>query len=93
MLIADTLVHEWPDEKDLAHIAIKGAEVARMLAPDGTFLTHYWPFGVRETDVLGKYILRYLTQLGADPRGGITWEKLDRAGWATGRTQNEGDDA
>ena len=31
VLIADTLVHEWPDEKDLAHIAIKGADVARML--------------------------------------------------------------
>lgn len=46
-----------------------------------------------ETDVLGKYILRYLTQLGADPRGGITWEKLDRAGWATGRTQQESGDA
>jgi len=34
VLIADTLVHEWPDEKDLAHIAIKGADVARMLGLD-----------------------------------------------------------
>lgn len=43
-----------------------------------------------ETDVLGKYILRYLTQLGRDPRDGITWEQLDRAGWATGRAHDEG---
>jgi malate dehydrogenase (oxaloacetate-decarboxylating)(NADP+) len=28
VLIADTLVHEWPDEEDLANIATRGAEVA-----------------------------------------------------------------
>lgn len=39
-----------------------------------------------ETDVLGKYILRYLGQLGADVRGGITWDKLERAGWQPGTT-------
>ncbi len=31
VLIADTLVHEWPDEHDLANIAERGAEVARIL--------------------------------------------------------------
>ncbi|WP_194097665.1 NADP-dependent malic enzyme [Marivivens aquimaris] len=31
VLIADTLVHEWPDELDLADIAERGAEVARDL--------------------------------------------------------------
>ena len=31
VLITDTLVHEWPDEHDLAQIAIQGAKVARSL--------------------------------------------------------------
>ncbi|MDA9208327.1 NADP-dependent malic enzyme [Octadecabacter sp.] len=31
VLISDTLVHEWPDETDLADIAERGAEVARTL--------------------------------------------------------------
>ncbi|MGB1035505.1 MAG: phosphate acyltransferase, partial [Primorskyibacter sp.] len=31
VLIADTLVHEWPDEEDLATIAQRAAEVARHL--------------------------------------------------------------
>ncbi len=31
VLIADTLVHEWPDENDLADIAERGAQVARRL--------------------------------------------------------------
>ena len=31
VLIGDTLVHEWPDEEDLANIAERGAEVARDL--------------------------------------------------------------
>ncbi len=31
VLIADTLVHEWPDEEDLANIAERGAAVARSL--------------------------------------------------------------
>lgn len=31
VLIADTLVHEWPDHHDLAHIAVQGAKVARSL--------------------------------------------------------------
>ncbi|WP_107497764.1 NADP-dependent malic enzyme [Thalassobius sp. I31.1] len=31
VLVSDTLVHEWPDEDDLANIAIAGAKVARAL--------------------------------------------------------------
>ena len=31
VLIADTLVHEWPDDHDLAHIAVQSAKVARSL--------------------------------------------------------------
>ncbi len=31
VFIADTLVHEWPDENDLANIAVSGARVARHL--------------------------------------------------------------
>ncbi|QMU59339.1 MAG: NADP-dependent malic enzyme [Boseongicola sp.] len=31
VLIADTLVHEWPDDNDLAHIAVQSAKVARGL--------------------------------------------------------------
>ena len=31
VFIADTLVHEWPDENDLANIAESGARVARHL--------------------------------------------------------------
>ena len=34
VLIADTLVHEWPDDHDLAHIAKQGAKVARSLGLD-----------------------------------------------------------
>ncbi|MBD3678213.1 MAG: NADP-dependent malic enzyme [Rhodobacteraceae bacterium] len=34
VLIGDTLVHEWPDENDLADIAERGAEVARALGLD-----------------------------------------------------------
>ena len=31
ILIADTLVHEWPDQEDLANIAERAAEVARLI--------------------------------------------------------------
>ncbi|WP_224824284.1 NADP-dependent malic enzyme [Cognatishimia sp. MH4019] len=34
VLITDTLVHEWPDETDLANIAVRGAEVARTFGLD-----------------------------------------------------------
>lgn len=47
-----------------------------------------------ETDVLGKYVLRYLGQLtdGAAPSGGITWDAIERAGWAPGTSRaDQGD--
>ncbi|MGA1025382.1 MAG: NADP-dependent malic enzyme [Rhodobacteraceae bacterium] len=34
VLISDTLVHEWPDEEDLANIACRSADVARHLGLD-----------------------------------------------------------
>jgi len=34
VLIADTLVHEWPDQEDLANIACRAADVARHLGLD-----------------------------------------------------------
>ncbi len=34
VLIGDTLVHEWPDENDLADIAVRGAHLARNLGLD-----------------------------------------------------------
>ena len=41
VMITDTLVHEWPDENDLADIAERGAEVARTLGlePRAAFLS------------------------------------------------------
>ena len=35
VLITDSLVHEWPDENDLADIAERGAYVARELGQNG----------------------------------------------------------
>ncbi len=54
ILIADTLVHEWPDENDLANIAEAGADVARMLGlvPRVAFLsfsTFGYPVSERAT--------------------------------------------
>lgn len=63
VLIADTLVHEWPDENDLADIAERGAEVARRLGLEprvafASFSTFGYPVSERAekmhkaTDVL-----------------------------------------
>jgi malate dehydrogenase (oxaloacetate-decarboxylating)(NADP+) len=54
VLIADTLVHEWPDEHDLADIAERGVEVARDLGlhPRVAFLsfsTFGYPVSERAT--------------------------------------------
>lgn len=54
VLIADTLVHEWPDEEDLADIAERGVEVARDLGlhPRVAFLsfsTFGYPVSERAT--------------------------------------------
>ena len=54
VLIADTLVHEWPDERDLAHIAISAARVARNLGLEPrvafvSFSTFGYPVSERAT--------------------------------------------
>ena len=51
VLIADTLVHEWPDENDLADIAERGAYVARELGlePRVAFLS-FSTFGSPESE-------------------------------------------
>ena len=54
VLIADTLVHEWPDETDLANIAIKAAGVARDLGLEPrvafvSFSTFGYPVSERAT--------------------------------------------
>jgi malate dehydrogenase (oxaloacetate-decarboxylating)(NADP+) len=54
VLIADTLVHEWPDETDLANIAEAGAKVARSLGMEPrvaflSFSTFGYPVSERAT--------------------------------------------
>jgi len=54
VLIADTLVHEWPDENDLANIAEAGARVARSLGIEPrvaflSFSTFGYPVSERAT--------------------------------------------
>jgi malate dehydrogenase (oxaloacetate-decarboxylating)(NADP+) len=54
VLIADTLVHEWPDENDLATIAIRAAGVARNLGLEPrvafvSFSTFGYPVSERAT--------------------------------------------
>ena len=34
-----------------------------------------------ETDVIGKYIRRYIQQIASQPSGGLTLEKLQQAGF------------
>ena len=43
-----------------------------------------------ETDVLGKYVLRYLGRMGERAGGTITWDGLERAGWDTGGAPDGG---
>lgn len=67
VLIADTLVHEWPDEEDLATIATRGAEVARMLGLEPrvafvSFSTFGYPVSERATKM-------HLAPLVLDKRG------------------------
>ncbi|MDD8022115.1 MAG: NADP-dependent malic enzyme [Paracoccaceae bacterium] len=54
VLMGDTLVHEWPDENDLADIATRGAQVARGLGLDPrvafvSFSTFGYPVSERAT--------------------------------------------
>ncbi|MEL7106348.1 MAG: NADP-dependent malic enzyme [Pseudomonadota bacterium] len=69
VLIADTLVHEWPSETDLAHIATKGAEVARMLGlePRVAFVS-FSTFGYPRSERAEKmhHAPRVLDEMGVD---------------------------
>ncbi len=51
VLITDTLVHEWPDQEDLAQIAIQGSKVARSLGlePRVAFVS-FSTFGYPESE-------------------------------------------
>ena len=58
VLMADTLVHEWPDESDLADIAERGASVARELGLDPrvafvSFSTFGYPVSERAAKMHG----------------------------------------
>ncbi|MCR9149715.1 MAG: NADP-dependent malic enzyme [Rhodobacteraceae bacterium] len=58
VLIGDTLVHEWPDEEDLADIAERGAQVARGLGLEPrvaflSFSTFGYPVSERATKMHG----------------------------------------
>ncbi len=69
VLIADTLVHEWPEKEDLANIAIRSAEVARMmgLEPRVAFVS-FSTFGYPVTERTEKLQAapRVLDQMGVD---------------------------
>ena len=69
VLITDTLVHEWPDEEDLADIAERGAAVARDLGLDPrvafvSFSTFGYPISERATKM--NVAPKVLDQRGAD---------------------------
>ncbi|MGR3320531.1 MAG: NADP-dependent malic enzyme [Pseudooceanicola sp.] len=69
VLIADTLVHEWPDENDLANIAERGAAVARDLGlePRVAFVS-FSTFGYPVSERAEKMHIapRVLEQRGVD---------------------------
>ena len=69
VLIADTLVHEWPDEEDLADIAERGAAVACDLGLDPrvafvSFSTFGYPISERSTKM--NVAPKVLDQRGVD---------------------------
>jgi malate dehydrogenase (oxaloacetate-decarboxylating)(NADP+) len=69
VLIADTLVHEWPDENDLATIAIKAAGVARNLGLEPrvafvSFSTFGYPVSERATKM--HVAPKVLDRMGVD---------------------------
>ncbi len=69
VLVADTLIHEWPDEHDLANIAERSAEVARAmgLEPRVAFVS-FSTFGYPVSERAAKMHLApdILDQRGAD---------------------------
>jgi malate dehydrogenase (oxaloacetate-decarboxylating)(NADP+) len=69
VIIGDTLVHEWPDEKDLADIAERGAHVARALGLEPrvaflSFSTFGYPVSERATKM--HQAARVLDDRGVD---------------------------
>ena len=69
VMIADTLVHEWPEEEDLANIAIKAAGVARHLGLEPrvafvSFSTFGYPVSERATKMHLAPVV--LDKLGVD---------------------------
>jgi malate dehydrogenase (oxaloacetate-decarboxylating)(NADP+) len=69
VLIADTLVHEWPEEDDLANIAIKAAGVARHLGLEprvafASFSTFGYPVSERATKMHRAPVV--LDKMGVD---------------------------
>ncbi|KEO61053.1 NADP-dependent malic enzyme [Thioclava indica] len=69
VLIGDTLVHEWPDENDLADIATSGAQVARGLGLEPraafcSFSTFGYPVSERATKM--HRAAKVLDQRGVD---------------------------
>ncbi len=69
VLIADTLVHEWPEEKDLANIAVRAASVARHLGLDprvafASFSTFGYPVSERAEKM--HRAPRVLDEMGVD---------------------------
>jgi malate dehydrogenase (oxaloacetate-decarboxylating)(NADP+) len=69
VIIADTLVHEWPDEHDLAHVATKAAGVARGLGlePRVAFAS-FSTFGYPKSERAEKMHLaaKVLDRMGVD---------------------------
>ncbi|MEP2782409.1 MAG: NADP-dependent malic enzyme [Pseudoruegeria sp.] len=69
VLITDTLVHEWPEQDDLANIAIRGAEVARMMGLEPrvafvSFSTFGYPVTERAVKMHGAP--QVLDEMGVD---------------------------
>jgi malate dehydrogenase (oxaloacetate-decarboxylating)(NADP+) len=69
VLMGDTLVHEWPDEHDLADIAMRGAQVARALGLEPrvafcSFSTFGYPVSERATKM--HIAPQVLDERGAD---------------------------
>jgi malate dehydrogenase (oxaloacetate-decarboxylating)(NADP+) len=73
VLIADTLVQEWPNEEDLATIAIRAAEVARMLGlePRVAFVS-FSTFGYPRSERSRKRCIE--APRGAGPHVGVDFE-------------------
>ena len=77
VLIGDTLVHEWPDEEDLADIAERGAQIARGLGLEPrvaflSFSTFGYPVSERATKMHGAPRVLDLRGVGFEYDGEMT---------------------